>query len=111
MRSLSSTVCLAHHGRVRQVGFIDFGIVGRVSPLTWAAVSGLADGLAAGDYRRMAAALVRPGPALVLDTAALLRFGPALVVDTAALVRPGPARPAWHQARRHCGSSCVPDAG
>ena len=45
--------------RVRQVGFIDFGIVGRVSPVTWAAVGGLADGLAAGDYRRMAAALVR----------------------------------------------------
>lgn len=44
-----------------RVGFIDFGIVGRVSPVTWAAVGGLADGLAAGDYRRMAAALVGLG--------------------------------------------------
>ncbi len=41
------------------MAFIDFGIVGRVSPVTWAAVRGLADGLAANDYRAMATALVK----------------------------------------------------
>ncbi len=43
------------------MAFIDFGIVGRVSPVTWAAVRGLADGLAANDYRTMATALVKGG--------------------------------------------------
>ena len=51
--------CLATWAPGHQVGFIDFGIVGRVSPTTWAAVRGLADGLATSDYAKMAKALVR----------------------------------------------------
>jgi aarF domain-containing kinase len=40
-----------------RVAFIDFGIVGRVSPVTWAAVEALTRGAIASDYRMMAAAL------------------------------------------------------
>lgn len=40
-----------------RVGFIDFGIVGTVSPVTWKAVEALLASTASGDYRTMARAL------------------------------------------------------
>ena len=40
-----------------RVGFIDFGIVGRVSPATWAGLEALLASLATGDYVTMAKAL------------------------------------------------------
>jgi aarF domain-containing kinase len=39
------------------VGFLDFGIVGRVSPVTWKAVEALLGAVAKDDYRTMAKAL------------------------------------------------------
>lgn len=44
-----------------RVGFIDFGIVGRVSPKTFAAVNELSAALALGDYKAMAQALANMG--------------------------------------------------
>jgi aarF domain-containing kinase len=44
-----------------RVGFIDFGIVGRVSPKTFAAVNELSAALALGDYPGMAEALSNMG--------------------------------------------------
>lgn len=44
-----------------KVGFIDFGIVGRISPGTWGAVQTLLRASAIGDYRLMARALVQMG--------------------------------------------------
>lgn len=44
-----------------RVGFIDFGIVGRVSPKTFQAVNELSTSLAIGDYRGMAEALCNMG--------------------------------------------------
>jgi aarF domain-containing kinase len=46
-----------------RVGFIDFGIVGRVSPKTFNAVTELSAALALGDYREMAKALANMGAA------------------------------------------------
>jgi aarF domain-containing kinase len=46
-----------------RVGFIDFGIVGRVSEKTFKAVSELSTALALGDYREMAQALCNMGAA------------------------------------------------
>jgi len=46
-----------------RVGFIDFGIVGRVGDKVFAAVSDLSGALAAGDYRGMAEALCNMGAA------------------------------------------------
>ncbi len=43
------------------MGFIDFGIVGRLSPDTWQAVTEVGEGLAGGDYRKMAQGLIRMG--------------------------------------------------
>lgn len=40
-----------------RVGFIDFGIVGRISPVTWKAMEALLASLAVGDYDTMARAL------------------------------------------------------
>lgn len=40
-----------------RVAFIDFGIVGRISPVTWAAMEALLGALALGDYETMARAL------------------------------------------------------
>lgn len=40
-----------------RTAFLDFGIVGRVAPQTWAAVEALAAGAVASDFPRMAAAL------------------------------------------------------
>lgn len=39
------------------VGYLDFGIVGRVSPVTWKAVEALLSAVATDDYRTMAQAL------------------------------------------------------
>ena len=44
-----------------RVGFIDFGIVGRISPSIWGAVQAFFQSTAARDYRRMALALVTMG--------------------------------------------------
>jgi aarF domain-containing kinase len=44
-----------------RVGFIDFGIVGRVSPKTFRAVTELSAALALGDYQAMAVALCNMG--------------------------------------------------
>lgn len=44
-----------------KVAFIDFGIVGVISPKTWAAVEGIARGLTEQDYLLMAKALVQLG--------------------------------------------------
>jgi aarF domain-containing kinase len=44
-----------------KVAFIDFGIVGTISPKTWQAVEGLARGLAEQDYLTMAKAMVQLG--------------------------------------------------
>jgi aarF domain-containing kinase len=44
-----------------RVGFIDFGIVGRVSPQTFNAVTELSTALAVGDYEAMAQALCNMG--------------------------------------------------
>jgi aarF domain-containing kinase len=46
-----------------RVGFIDFGIVGRVSEKTFKAVNELSTALAIGDYREMAQALCNMGAA------------------------------------------------
>jgi len=43
------------------VGFIDFGIVGRISPVTWKAMEALLASLATGDYETMARALATIG--------------------------------------------------
>lgn len=44
-----------------RVGFIDFGIVGRVSPGTWMAVEALLTSVATRDFDTMARALVTVG--------------------------------------------------
>lgn len=44
-----------------QVGFIDFGIVGRIPERVWGALGRLVEGLAEGDFRRVAEALVAMG--------------------------------------------------
>eukprot|EP00878_Enallax_costatus_P015938 GHUV01016709.1.p2 GENE.GHUV01016709.1~~GHUV01016709.1.p2 ORF type:complete len:232 (+),score=78.29 GHUV01016709.1:1630-2325(+) len=44
-----------------RVGFIDFGIVGRISPVTWRAMEALLGSLALGDYDTMARALATIG--------------------------------------------------
>ena len=44
-----------------RVGFIDFGIVGRIPPRVWNAIQELAVGFAASDWQAMAAALVQMG--------------------------------------------------
>ena len=41
--------------------FIDFGFVGRVSPVTWTAMEALLGSLAVGDYNTMARALATIG--------------------------------------------------
>ncbi|MDX1588203.1 MAG: AarF/ABC1/UbiB kinase family protein [Oleiphilaceae bacterium] len=44
-----------------RVGFIDFGIVGRIRPSTWEGVSDFMTAIMAGDFDRMADAMVRIG--------------------------------------------------
>lgn len=44
-----------------RVGFIDFGIVGRIPERVWGALGGLVEGLAEGDFKSVARALVQMG--------------------------------------------------
>lgn len=44
-----------------KVGFIDFGIVGRISPSIWSAVQGFLQSVSTEDYRSMAQSLVQMG--------------------------------------------------
>jgi hypothetical protein len=44
-----------------RVGFIDFGIVGRISPVTWRAVEALLRAVSVGDFDTMARALATIG--------------------------------------------------
>lgn len=44
-----------------RVGFIDFGIVGRISPITWRAMEALLTATATNDFTTMARALVTIG--------------------------------------------------
>ncbi|KAG5179039.1 ABC1 family-domain-containing protein [Tribonema minus] len=69
--SLSVMMCNSFHADVHagnllvledgRVGFIDFGIVGRIPKRVWGAVRDLSAGVVAGDYRAMALALVQMG--------------------------------------------------
>ncbi len=73
--SLSVVLCESFHADVHagnvlvledgRVGFIDFGIVGRLDPSTWRAVQDLTEGLVAGDYGLMARGLVTMGATAV----------------------------------------------
>ncbi|CAN0106396.1 unnamed protein product, partial [Discosporangium mesarthrocarpum] len=60
--SLSVMMAESFHADGR-VGFIDFGIVGRMPQRIWASISDLSNGLISGDYRAMATALVSMGAA------------------------------------------------
>jgi predicted unusual protein kinase regulating ubiquinone biosynthesis (AarF/ABC1/UbiB family) len=51
-----------------RVGFIDFGIVGRISPVTWQAMEALLGSLAIGDYNTMARALATIGACRCVQT-------------------------------------------
>ncbi|KAH6826592.1 Protein kinase superfamily protein [Perilla frutescens var. hirtella] len=44
-----------------RIGFLDFGIVGRISPKTWAAMEVFLESLALGEYEPMAASLIDMG--------------------------------------------------
>jgi len=44
-----------------RVGFIDFGIVGRIAPRTWAAMTALLEGIETGHYRQIAEAMIDIG--------------------------------------------------
>lgn len=46
-----------------RIGFIDFGIVGRISPTTWVAIETFLDSIGNGQYNAMAAALIQMGAA------------------------------------------------
>lgn len=55
-----------------RVGFIDFGIVGRIRPETWQAVFQLVSAMSAGEFETMADAMVAIGiTSVVVDTHAL----------------------------------------
>ena len=49
--ALAGNLLVLRDGRI---GFIDFGIVGRISPATWAALTSLADSFQTKDYNLMA---------------------------------------------------------
>jgi predicted unusual protein kinase regulating ubiquinone biosynthesis (AarF/ABC1/UbiB family) len=68
-----------------RIGFIDFGIVGRIAPDTWSAMATLLDAIPAADYGRIAEAMMRIGITKEqVDVAALSRDLEALFerVDT-----------------------------
>lgn len=44
-----------------RIGFLDFGIVGRISPRTWAAVETFLTSITSGQYEAMAASLIQMG--------------------------------------------------
>jgi aarF domain-containing kinase len=60
------------------VGFIDFGIVGRIAPTTWRAVEALLTSMSSRDYDTMARALVTVGAA---DTAVDIPVTPPDAVE------------------------------
>lgn len=72
-----------------RVGFIDFGIVGRISPGTWGAMQALATSAGSGDYRLMAKALIQMGATAPIEEAcstqrqncphAYLQYSPSLL--------------------------------
>jgi len=69
--SLSVVLCPSFHADVHsgnllvledgRVGFIDFGIVGRLSPETWRAVTEVGEGFVGQDYQQIAQGLIRMG--------------------------------------------------
>mmetsp|Transcript_4501 Transcript_4501/g.6439 ORF Transcript_4501/g.6439 Transcript_4501/m.6439 type:complete len:546 (-) Transcript_4501:5-1642(-) len=69
--SLSVMMCKSFHADVHagnllvledgRVGFIDFGIVGRIPEKIWGAIGGLSNGIATGDYNLIARSLVDMG--------------------------------------------------
>ncbi len=100
-----------------RVGYIDFGIVGRVAPSLWTAVQALLGSAAAGDYLTMARALCTLGvtatdvdipvraPPLRLPPRARSRRRCSSVQESVAragMAQPASASwPAWLQARQH----------
>mmetsp|Transcript_23335 Transcript_23335/g.73141 ORF Transcript_23335/g.73141 Transcript_23335/m.73141 type:complete len:535 (-) Transcript_23335:303-1907(-) len=71
-----------------RVGFIDFGIVGRLPPKVWNAVTGLGESFVTGDFEAMAKSLVAMGAAEeTVDTA---KFGRDLeaIFDRMSRVQP-----------------------
>ncbi len=44
-----------------RIGFIDFGIIGRIAPQTWAAMTALLEGIETGNYRQIARAMIDIG--------------------------------------------------
>ncbi|MCP5424571.1 MAG: AarF/ABC1/UbiB kinase family protein [Gammaproteobacteria bacterium] len=63
-----------------RIGFIDFGIVGRISPDTWAAMASLMEAIPAADYQRIAEAMMRIGITKeTVDVGALSRDLEALI--------------------------------
>eukprot|EP00884_Botryococcus_braunii_P021730 jgi/Botrbrau1/8240/Bobra.0392s0035.1 len=65
-----------------RVGFIDFGIVGRISPITWRAVEALLTSMSSRDYDTMARALVTVGAAdSAVDIPAFARDLEAIFTD------------------------------
>lgn len=52
-----------------RVGFIDFGIVGRISPGTWGAMQALVTSASTNDYRLMAKALIQMGATAPVEEA------------------------------------------
>ena len=99
-----------------RVGYIDFGIVGRVAPSLWTAVQALLGSAAAGDYLTMARALCTLGvtatdvdipvraPPLRLPSVRSRRRCSAVREPVARAFSDLPesaSRPAWLQARQH----------
>ena len=100
-----------------RVGYIDFGIVGRVAPSLWTAVQALLGSAAAGDYLTMARALCTLGvtatdvdipvraPPPCLPARARSRRRCALVRESVAHAwmkhSANASRPAWPRARQH----------
>mmetsp|Transcript_27850 Transcript_27850/g.83470 ORF Transcript_27850/g.83470 Transcript_27850/m.83470 type:complete len:537 (+) Transcript_27850:3-1613(+) len=62
-----------------RVGFIDFGIVGRVPPSIWSALRDAGTAVAAEDYEMLAAALVQMGAADDVDRSAFAKDLEALI--------------------------------
>eukprot|EP00904_Undaria_pinnatifida_P010315 jgi/Undpi1/6413/HiC_scaffold_20.g08894.m1 len=60
--SMSVMMAESFHADGR-VGFIDFGIVGRISQTVWSSVRDLSDGFVSNDYRLIAESLVKMGAA------------------------------------------------
>ncbi|CAN0053358.1 unnamed protein product, partial [Laminaria digitata] len=60
--SMSVMMAESFHADGR-VGFIDFGIVGRISQSVWSSVRDLSDGFVSNDYRLVAESLVKMGAA------------------------------------------------